>query len=260
MEQVHRAHGHFVLMGDHEVGNDWNPETVPKSQLKAALQAFRDHIPLRESDQPDRMWRSYKFGKAAELFLLDTRQERKPSTRKTPNATFLSKEQLEWLKTGLKDSTSVFKFVVTPEPMGDFPWTFHLKADDRWEGYQAQRRELLDYILENKLEGVWFLAGDFHMASSGRVGGAKSPDFKIPEVLVGPGAYIGNLAVSTLKAPQFEFATNSYNFGVFRVDPKKKTLEVSFIDSEGKTLFDRTYDPSGRPLNARAESAEAKSG
>ncbi|MHC4437446.1 MAG: alkaline phosphatase D family protein, partial [Planctomycetota bacterium] len=51
------------------------------------------------------------------------------------------------------------KFVVIPEPIQNFGI---IGAEDRFEGYAAERTELLKFIHENIIENVVFIAGDFH--------------------------------------------------------------------------------------------------
>ena len=58
-----------------------------------------------------RMWRSFRWGRTLELFVLDTRGERRPSTRHTPHAEYLSPAQFAWLTDGLARSDAAFKFV-----------------------------------------------------------------------------------------------------------------------------------------------------
>jgi uncharacterized protein (TIGR03382 family) len=56
------------------------------------------------------------------------------------------------------------KLLVSSVPIGEFPGPFQPFTRDRWVGYPAQRRALLDFLEDAKLPGVFFLSGDFHMA------------------------------------------------------------------------------------------------
>jgi alkaline phosphatase D len=242
------AHGVFSTWDDHEIANDWSSESVDPGQLRDGIASFYKNTPVQP--EATHLWRKFRWGKGAEVFMIDSRSERKPSTRKTPEAIYLSPEQMAWLKEGLKSSTAEFKFIVNSVPIGDFPMVFDKKIEDRWEGYPAQRRELLDFIHKNKLEGVWFISGDFHMAAVGRVGPAGSPDAKLPEVLVGPGSSRSpnHLAYYLQRLKQWDFGTSQFNFGMFRVDPKTKTLEVALIDGGGKSLFRQKYNQAGETV------------
>jgi hypothetical protein len=74
----------------------------------------------------------------------------------------LGRAQLDLLKTDLFESERdgiAWKFVVIPEPIQNFGI---INAEDRFEGYAAERTELLKFIHESKIENVVFIAGDFH--------------------------------------------------------------------------------------------------
>jgi phosphodiesterase/alkaline phosphatase D-like protein len=67
----------YAIWDDHEVVNDFDSETVDPDMLAAGLQAFFEYMPIRQSpDDPNRMYRSFRWGKDVELFILDERQYR----------------------------------------------------------------------------------------------------------------------------------------------------------------------------------------
>ena len=69
---------------------------------------------------PDRIWRSFRWGHSAEVFVLDCRGERRPSTRSvnpTRESVYISRAQMDWLKAGLRASPAVFKFIVNSVPI-----------------------------------------------------------------------------------------------------------------------------------------------
>ncbi len=80
----------------------------------------------------------------------------------TSDRTMLGRAQLESLKNDLLDSQRegiTWKFVIIPEPIQNFGV---INAEDRFEGYAAERTELLKFIHENAIQNVVFIAGDFH--------------------------------------------------------------------------------------------------
>lgn len=235
--------GHYATWDDHEVDNDWNPETIDKTRLANATQAFFEHLPIRrDNSSPNRIWRSFKWGETLEVFVLDSRSERKPSTASGPNAQYLSPAQMTWLKNGLSTSSATFKVIVTSVPITNMPTLWDLYAVDRWEGYPAQRKELLDHITGTGIKGTLFVAGDFHLGASAQVepSGAGAA---LREVFVGPGGQSGNPLTATLGAPQFEFKTGTNNYVTFLADPNTTppTVKVTFIDGAGAKLFEKTY-------------------
>lgn len=242
-QALFRSTGLYTTWDDHEVDNDWNPENTPAAKIAAAKAAYFEHRPQRRDPAArDRIWRSFRWGQALELFLLDCRGERRPSTRSTPMAQYISREQMDWLKAGLARSTALFKFVVNSVPITNFPSVWDAAASDRWEGYAAQRNEILDFIVSMGLRNVWWLSGDFHVGVLGKVE-PSGPLSAMREVLMGPNNTPNPLSWS-LTGSQWEFVTREHNYTVFRVDPVARTLDVTYVDAMGTTMFSRRYGAS----------------
>ncbi len=241
MKGLHASVGMYATWDDHEVGNNWDPETWDAERIGAARRAFFEHHPIRRDEHaPAKMWRSFRWGRTLELFVLDSRGERRPSTRERSDAIYLSRAQLDWLKTGLANSPARFKFIVNSVPITDFPGLFDLVRGDRWEGYPAQRHEILEHIAHERIEGVWWLSGDFHFGSISRVD-PGGPYATQREVLMGPGRQHANPFWSSLRGAQWEFVTGENNYTLFRVDPVRDTVEIAFIGASGETMASRTY-------------------
>jgi len=151
-----------------------------------ALQAFQEYHPIRDQFYGDtsddrtsgerQLYRAQNYGSDAAMFVLDTRSFRDaqippvdlsnpaPFLAQTfdPNRTLLGKAQLHDLKRDLLQAEQdgiTWKFVAVPEPIQNFGV---VNAEDRFEGYAAERTELLKFIDDNDINNVVFLAGDFH--------------------------------------------------------------------------------------------------
>ena len=116
---------------DHEVINDfgaaWPTWTAAIERdgyptlVREGREALFDFHPMRRhSDEPDRIYRSFRWGQDAELFLIDARSYRslndladRPDNQKT----MLGREQLDWLKRGLAGSDATWKIVSTDVPL-----------------------------------------------------------------------------------------------------------------------------------------------
>jgi phosphodiesterase/alkaline phosphatase D-like protein len=72
--------------------------------------------------------------------------------------TMLGSVQKDAFKMALLASTAKFKFVVNEVPVQQF----YALPYDRWEGYGAERNELLGFIRGNGIENVIFLTTDMH--------------------------------------------------------------------------------------------------
>jgi uncharacterized repeat protein (TIGR01451 family) len=154
------------------------------------LQAFQDYNPIRDqfygstgdtrTEGERKLYRYNTFGKDAASFILDARSFRDtelPDVTDTSNAaqvgaflaqsfdptrTMLGKQQVQDLKNDLLDAQNngiVWKFITIPEPIQNLGI---LAAGDRFEGYAAERTEILKFIDDNKISNVVFVSADIH--------------------------------------------------------------------------------------------------
>ena len=224
---------------DHEVEDNFNPESA---DIEVAREAFFENLPLRRDlSEPERIWKSIRWGDTAEIFVLDCRSERRRTTIGTTDI-YISVEQMEWLKAGLAASSAVFKLIVNSVPITEYPSLFDPALDDRWEGYTQQREEILSHIDDGSITGVLWVSGDFHFASAQRVSPAGQAGATQIEILVGPGASHGNPAAFALGGePQFDFVAETDNYVTMELMPATNTIRMSWIDREGTAFEVREY-------------------
>lgn len=234
----------YATWDDHEVANNWDPETIEEPILSLAAQTFFESLPIRRHPTaPNRIWRSTRWGQTAEVFILDSRSERRPSTRLRGDAQYLSRAQMDWLKSGLAASPCAFKVILNSVPITNFPSVFDVVSNDRWEGYWEARQEILSFLENERVEGVLWLSGDFHFASCGRVSPAGATGSRAVEFLVGPGAQDPNpLWAALVGDPQFDFASGTNNYAVFDLDPAARTATITYHDKDGAAFATKTYD------------------
>lgn len=219
---------------DHEVDNNWNPETFDGARLASAMRCFFEYTTPRT--QSPRIWRSLRFGHTVEVFVLDGRAERRPSTRSGNDPLYLSTAQRDWLVEGIKTSPCTFKLVANTVSIGRWPPLF-LGGDDRWQGYAKQR----DHILRNTADvsGVFWVAGDFHFASVHQIDPPGEPFHDLTEVLVGPVAHL-NPAMSIVELTgdkrQFHWLSGERNYGRFIFDPTALTITIEHVGPGGTVL------------------------
>lgn len=220
----------IATLDDHEISDNFDPGTVDKNVYNAALRAFFDNTPTRCTGD-NRIWRSFKWGRTCEIFVLDCRTERR-------HPRYISRTQMEWLKNGLLYSNAIFKVIMNSVPITEFPFTY---TSDRWEGYPAQRTEILSFIDDNLISGVVWLSGDFHFASVGRVSleGVGSTQ---TEILAGPGAQFPNFIGQSLKGQaQFDWVSTRNNYATLTFDPFKNHIKLCY--------FGGAEDPSQTCMN-----------
>lgn len=238
---IRAATGMYITWDDHEVKNDFNPESTNEAQLDAAFKAFFEHAPIAETT-PRRIWRSARWGKTAEIFVLDCRSERLPSTILSSNEQYLSPAQMSWLKTGLAASPATFKIIMNSVPITNMPNVWDAWPTDRWEAYGAQRTEILKFIDDSKISGVVWVAGDFHLAFISKVS-SSGPGANQREVLAGPGSQSSNPLESSLFAPQFSYKTGTNNYTTLKLDPVGRSVTVGYHDADGTMFHSESFIP-----------------
>jgi len=257
----------YAIWDDHEVVNDFDSQTVDPSMLAAGRQAFLEYMPIRQTpDDPNQLYRSFRWGKDVELFILDERQYRSaeaickdekgetigfPSIEgdaackqglADPSRTFLGQQQKEWLKQALLASEAKFKFIINEVPISEFL----LLPYDRWEGYPAEREELFNFIDDNGIKNVTFLTTDLHGAVVNTLeNGSK-------EIITGPIARetIGeelealDVSISLLEGllpgiTDEYYELDTFNYGLVKVmastTPARVQIEIK--DLEGQVLY-----------------------
>jgi len=168
LRELHRLHPSSHIWDDHEVANNYTDNNPKPSALQrdAGYRASFEWMPRMTF--PRERYRTYKalpLGRTAEVILLDERQYRvgdgdRNSAEPLP---FLGRAQLDFLKARLKSSQSTWKVLANQLPV--FPINGIAEAglqDDQWEGFQAERTELLKFIEDEKIPGVVFVTGDIH--------------------------------------------------------------------------------------------------
>jgi len=253
---------------------------------KDALQAYQEYHPIQNrvydtpgdprTDGKPQLYRAQNFGSDAALVVLDSRSFRDvqlppvdlsnpaPFLVSTfdPSRTLLGRSQVELLKQDLlaaEENGVTWKFVVIPEPIQNFGV---VNAEDRFEGYAAERTEILKFITDNDIDNVVFMAGDFHGTIVNNLTYQEGPGqaqvaTNAFEVVTGPVAFFEgrfgpavaniSLAAGLLTQEQFNF----YNALPIAPDPDSalndrddfiKQLLVTQTDLLG-------YDPVGLNTN-----------
>lgn len=109
---------------------------------------------------------------------------------KDPTRTMLGKTQKEMFKSALLASKAKFKFVISSVNMQNT----YAEPYDNWEGYAAERSEILKFIRDNSIKNVIFLSTDSHMNLINEVVLDPFSDRKkiADEVVTGPIAALTN--------------------------------------------------------------------
>lgn len=221
---------------DHEVTNDWDPESVNPDRVALALESYFEHIPVYQTEDGT-IWRTYRWGSSIEIFVLDCRNEREPDTRHSDDAIYISRAQMDWLKQALIDSPCTYKVVMNSVPITNMPPVWDLAESDRWEGYASQREELLFHLSAEGLDDVWFVSGDFHVCFAARIepemGGAAGRTWEIA-CSGGNTNPLGDY-LEPLYPEQFDYGSSGARAVVLSFDPLAEEVTVRFLRADGET-------------------------
>jgi phosphodiesterase/alkaline phosphatase D-like protein len=185
---------------------------------ESGLTAFQDYNAIRNEgygsvadprfEGEHQLYRFNTYGDDAAIFVLDARSFRDPPLTPVnltdpadigrfltqafePGRTLLGRTQLDALKHDLASAEAsgiTWKFVMLPEPIQNLTIG---DVQDRYEGYAAERTELLSFVNENDIDNVVFVSADVHgsfvnnLTYQERPGGPQIPTTAF-EVTTGP--------------------------------------------------------------------------
>jgi alkaline phosphatase D len=299
LKRMHAAHNFLCVWDDHEVEdnyadggpspnakpgetNDDYPRRVPFPQREQnGYQSRFNYMPvLRFEGDRNRIYDSLQMGALVNLLITDQRQYRdaQPCNDKiiTPcpdedgDRTMLGAKQKAWFKSSLQSSPATWKLwgsEVMLMGFGSAPGPNHDVINDTWDGYQKERKELLDFILDANIQNVVALTGDIHtffVGTAGTTGDTVIGRPAIPEFVGGsvtsPGlpeesgvdpTVFNNVAALN---PHFEFTDFTHRgFGIVNVSATELTCELRRVQIATR---DRgAYGPLAKfrvPLGARS--------
>jgi len=204
--EMHAAHAVVPIWDDCEVEGNWAGERessggspsgarrVPFSEKRrAGFLAYFENMPVLRPRHGDRfkVYRSLDVGGVAELLLLDTRQYRAPqpcgdADFTSPDAALcrddggrrLGDAQKAWLKERLAGSRATWKILANAQMMMALDILPGQRLEnDSWAGYEAERREVLEFAHGRGVRNLVSIVGDVHvffagdLTTTGRVGG-----------------------------------------------------------------------------------------
>ena len=220
----------FVIWDDHEIENDAHGG-LP--QLPIAEAVFREYWPCA-SVEATGLYRSMALSPAVDLIIVDTRRFRSvQGMADGPEKTMLGTQQKKWFLDTLKRSKATFKIVATSVP-------FHGGSQDAWGNYKTERDEVVAFLKRENIRNVVMISADYHFArdwSNQRTG--------VHEFMAGPLATFRafertpEIRERHSKGPHFVFG-DDFNFGLFAYDASSNSLRISYQDSGGKVLFEKS--------------------
>jgi alkaline phosphatase D len=271
--------GYYGVWDDHEVMNDFGPRddwhrfppyVIGASLLPLGRQALLDYSPISENaDTPNRLYRSFRWGRGAELFLLDTRSYRdrndEPDLAEHPK-TLLGAEQRNWLEAAVPRSDATWKIVVSSVPLSVPTGAGGAAGHDGWAnfdenvGFERELAGIWSSFRDSRVKNLVFVTTDVHFATGFRYRPfPESPEFTVYEFTAGPlnAMLLPTHSVDDSFHPErlffygpegpirsFEDAVHWMNWGRVSVD-QAGTLSVAIIDGQGETVVTQMVRPEG---------------
>jgi alkaline phosphatase D len=235
----------YGIWDDHEYGPNNSDRTFRWREL--TLDLFKRYYPNPSAGLPDVPGVFTKVQIAdVEFFLLDDRYHRDPNDA-PDRKTMFGEAQLEWLRRSLVSSVATFKVIVN----GNSMLVDRQGSGEYWANFGDERDRFLKWLFANRITGVFFVAGDWHVGTLSRL---HRPEDSYPlyELLT------SNAAVRPApESPEYgqghyhfhQFVGPEYlgfNFGLVTLAGKKGARKASLqiIDSLGEPRISLTLKES----------------
>jgi alkaline phosphatase D len=295
LQAMHAACPWLVTWDDHEVQNDYAGVTAGANgppvesfteRRAAAYQAYYEHMPVRASALAGagmRMYSQQRFGRLANLVLLDNRQYRDPHVCarpwqsgagivdpadcpawNDPGRTLLGAAQERWLDSTFAQSAQGWTVIgqqtlfgqrdARPGP-GQYLW------NDGWDGYSAARGRFTQSLQRQQVANPVLFGGDVHENWVGHVkadyarpdSASVGVEFCGTSITSRPGGN-GRTAERLSENPHFVFAdAQRRGYGVAEFTPGLLTTTLRAIDDPARSdtgvqTLARFAVQAGRPL------------
>ncbi len=171
----------FHTWDDHDYGE--NNAVGGQPWAGNALQAYYEYFPVPAAMPNPRagIWYSFRWAQL-EVFMLDDRSQRclgDEAASVAPSMLdcfLIEDDQKSWLLQGLLDSTATWKLIVSGSC-----WNPAGKQTDSWAEHPIEWHQILDFIDDNGITGVFVASGDIH-SGGGIDDGTNSgiPELTVP--------------------------------------------------------------------------------
>jgi alkaline phosphatase D len=279
LQAMHAAHPFVSVWDDHEVEDnhaDGNPSSAQSDPNKTNFRglprrvsfaqrkvnghrAFFNYMPrVRFKGDRDRVYEDYRLGKLVDLVMTDERNYRdqqpcndailQPCPATEDPRTFLGEQQKNWFLRTMKASPATWKVWGTALMVMSLRLTPGVAAlVDSWDGYGNERKQVLDYIIDNGVKNVVAITGDIHTFFAGTAytrgdeGPADSrpafPEFVggsatstgIPEATGLNDTVLNALVIANPHLDYYDFHKRGY--GVIEATPTGLTCDLKSVDA-----------------------------
>ncbi len=192
LARVHQQHPFITVWDDHETANDAYKDGAQNHQESSegswqvrkmmAKQAYLEWMPVRETKDTI-IYRTFHYGDLMDLIMLDTRLEGRDKqildffdpALQDSSRTILGAKQKSWFFDQLMSSKAKWKVIGQQVIFSEFNvgWASIVDnsisfssvegaSQDKWDGYPAERTQIIDFIKDQDINNVVIITGDSH--------------------------------------------------------------------------------------------------
>lgn len=228
----------FAIWDDHDYGpNDGDRGYYFKNTTQKAFRDFWGNKSYgMQAAQNEGVYSTFNWGDV-QFFLLDNRFYKTPNDRLTDEKCILGKEQLNWLVDNLSTSKASFKIIVIGGQVLNSEAIF-----ENYANYEAEKNQLLNEILANKIKGVLFISGDRHFTELAML--PRENAYPLYDWTVSPltsGIASSNVMEEKNKHRVAGSVVVQNNFGTlsFTGTKENRQLKLTTFDAFGKELWSK---------------------
>jgi len=226
LQKLLSAMPHYATWDDHDYGpNDIGKSYVLKETSRNIFMKYFCNPSFGENGQG--IYTMFSWGDA-DFFITDNRWFRSEERMKdsingkpNPEKRMLGTQQMEWLKNALLFSNATFKIIVVGSQVLN-----SVSPYNKWSDFPVEYNEMMNFLTENKINGVLFLTGDRH----------HTEIIKLER----PGTYtLYDITVSPLTSGTHKFGGPEANnpFRVFGLDEKQNYARISINGKRNDRKF-----------------------
>jgi len=223
LQKFLKAMPHISTWDDHDYGpNDIGKNYILKDVSRNIFMKYFCNPSYGENGQG--IYTMTSWGDA-DIFITDDRWFRSADHMKdsvngkpNPEKRMMGEQQMEWLKNSLLFSMATFKIIAVGSQVLN-----PVSPYDKWKNSPVEYGDLMNFLKENKINGVLFLSGDRH----------HSEIIKVDR----PGSYpLFDITVSPLTSGTHRFAGPEVNnpYRVLGIDEKQNYAKFSFSGPKDK--------------------------
>jgi alkaline phosphatase D len=272
LRAAHASVAFVMSFDDHEIDDNWagafdkdgSQAKVFALRKAAALQAWYEHMPVRQAQRPGpdgvKLYRRLDYGDLARMHVLDTRSYRsdqlceapgrsreeldacRPPDR--PERTMLGGRQEAWLDRGLGNDVHwnfiAQQVLLMPYDARKDGSSVPVVGKDNWGGYPLARQRLVDSISRHELTNVVIGSGDLHQHVVGSVprrleeleGPAIASEFLATSISssgTGGLRYDGE-GDTLLHNPNVQLLNNQRGYQTFTATPEAWIADIKVMD------------------------------